>query len=197
MRKKYGEKYEDQKNARMKKNPDAISLGHLDISKRNFELFRKFGIYTIGDFQRMSDAEMLKIPGIGDSTINRMKKQLLRLKIARYKKDEDRIEVLGLSPGRREILEEMGISTLTNLSETEVGDLLDKSEIGVVSTEKILITYLMEQLVRQEAQEMLEIELYRKVKLIMIKIKEKTENRKRKFKDILEDLRRESGIEPK
>ena len=277
LRKEYAEKYENEKKAIINENPNTISLGHLDITKENFELLRKAGIYTIGDFFRMPEAEMLKFPGIGkhsinsekeelprleiegdkewesenkpenveeqedgkdyillsdlgikkkclemfleyeictiedyqrrsdaemkklqgigEGAINEVNKALLRLKIPRHIDGENRIEVLNISIGRARALEGMNICTLMELGNAAVGDLLEKSEIGNVGTRQILGEYLMELLVKQELQEMSEIELLKRVKLIMAEIKENTEARKTKMKEILEKLRQESTKE--
>ena len=188
----YGDKFESLKEARMKDNPNTIGLGHLKIEEYFLERFWKCGINTIADYQRRSDTEMLKLPGIGESAINKVNKELLRLKIPRHIEGEDRIEVLNISKGRAECLDRMGIYTLTQLGNTAVGNLLDKPEIKAVGTEKILVEYLMELLVRQELQGMSEIELLKRVKFIMKDIKAKTGDKKTKFRDILEKLRQES-----
>ena len=192
LREYYEEQYETIKKQMIGENPDAISLGHFNIPGILFLNFREGEIYTIRDYQRRSDAEMLKLPGIGESAINKVNKELLILKIPRHIEEEDRIEVLNISKGRAECLDGMGIYTLTQLGNTAVGNLLDKPEIKAVGTEKILVEYLMELLVRQELQRMSEIELLKRVKFIMKDIKSKTGDKKTKFRDILEKLRQES-----
>lgn len=190
-----GDKEEEDKEAQEegeKDNQDIICLVDLGIKKDILERFWKCGINTIADYQRRSDTEMLKLPGIGESAINKVNKELLRLKIPRHIEGEDRIEVLNISKGRAECLDRMGIYTLTQLGNTAVGNLLDKPEIKAVGTEKILVEYLMELLVRQELQGMSEIELLKRVKFIMKDIKAKTGDKKTKFRDILEKLRQES-----
>lgn len=90
LRKYYGEEFDFKKDERIKDSPNTIGLGHLNIKGRTIKAFREAGIYTVGDFQRKNDGELLELKPIKESYINEVKLELERLEISRlYKKGRD------------------------------------------------------------------------------------------------------------
>ena len=85
LRQYYGEEFDSKKDKRMEDNPNTIGLGHLGIGKNLVVRFREAGIYTIGDFQRKIDSELLECkPIINEDNIRLVKRKLEELKISRF-----------------------------------------------------------------------------------------------------------------
>lgn len=89
----YGEEFDSKKDKRINDNPNTIGLGHLGIGKNAVGKFRKAGIYTIGDFQRKIDTELLESnPIINEYTISLVKQKLEEFKIQRFENERTELE---------------------------------------------------------------------------------------------------------
>lgn len=88
----YGVEFDSKKGKRIKDNQNTIGLGHLDIKRRVIEKFREAGIYTIGDFQRKVDSELLEIEPIRDEYIRLVKRKLETLEIPRFERERTELE---------------------------------------------------------------------------------------------------------
>lgn len=88
LRQYYGEEFDSKKDKRIEDNPNTIGLGHLGIGENAVVRFREAGIYTIGDFQRKIDSELLESePIINEYTISIVKQKLEALGIQRFENE--------------------------------------------------------------------------------------------------------------
>lgn len=88
LRQYYGEEFDSKKDKRIEDNPNTIGLGHLGIGGNAVVRFREAGIYTIGDFRRKIDSELLESePIINEYTISIVKQKLEALGIQRFENE--------------------------------------------------------------------------------------------------------------
>lgn len=188
---KYGEKYEEGKSFIMDGNSDAISLGHLEITKGQFISFRKNGIYTIGDFQRKTDRELKDLPGIGKGLIEIVKKELERHEKGRYKEGEDRIGVLPFSKSDPyDGLSEINVTTLEKLGNMTFSE-LEATMRRRVSIENIIQEYLKYTLLncgKSDGKEVSELQVLTRISKVLLEIRSNQQLRIKKLKTIAEEI---------
>ena len=191
----YGEKYYSIRQERIKDNPNTLGLGHLNFQEDILRTFRRGGVYTIGDVQKMSDSELLKINGVAEVRVINLKKEFKRVKIPRYDPGFNRIQKLNLPPSIQELVGKIGVDTISKLGNASIQELLEIPQIGPESIRTIILKYLIERFEEEGMVEITELSLIDMVEIVMEKIREETEYEKRRLKEILEELKMQRGID--
>lgn len=187
LREYYGEQYEIIKKQMIGENPDAISLGHFNVSITLYRNFIEGEIYTIGDYQRRSDAELVSIARMDIFDIKSVNEQLARHGFDRYEKGKEKIEILDLPLEMQKAHESKGIERVDQLLEMTFEEIRIMHGEDNESIIRIFEAYI-EKITfgnRQTNQGMILI-ILAKIRNIMENIKKDKELEKKKIKEIIE-----------
>ena len=170
-------------------NPEAISLGHLNVSGTLYRNFIEGEIYTIGDYQRRSDAELVSIARMDIFDIKSVNKQLATHGFDRYKKGEERIEILDLPLEMQKAHESEGIERVDQLLEMTFEELRSMYQDDDEAIIRIFEAYIEKIIFRnRKANQGRILIILEKIKIEMEKIKNDKELEKKKMKEIIEML---------
>ena len=189
LREYYGDQYEIIKKQMIGENPDAISLGHLNVSGTLYGNFREGGIYTIGDYQRRLDAELVSIARMDIFDIKSVNGQLVTHGFDRYKEGEERIEILDLPLEMQRAHESEGIERVDQLLEMTFEELRSMYQDDDEAIIRIFEAYIEKIIFRnRKANQGRILIILAKIKIEMEKIKNDKELEKKKMKEIIEML---------
>lgn len=149
--------------------------------------FREVEIYTIGDYQRRSDAELVSITRMDVFDINSVKEQLLIRGFGRYEKGKEQIEILDVPPEMHKAHERTGIERVDQLLEMTFEEMRimyrddDEAIIRIFEAYIEKITFRN----RQVNQGTMLI-ILRRIRTVMENIKQDKELEKKELKEIIE-----------
>ena len=189
LRNHYGEQYETIKKQIIGENPEAISLGHFNVSGTLYRNFIEGEIYTIGDYQRRSDAELVSIARMDIFDIKSVNGQLVTHGFDRYKEGEERIEILDLPLEMQRAHESKGIERVDQLLEITFEELRSMYQDDDEAIIRIFEAYIEKITFRnRKANQGRILIILAKIKIEMEKIKNDKELEKKKMKEIIEML---------
>ena len=189
LREYYGEQYETIKKQMIGENPDAISLGHFNIPGILFLNFREGEIYTIGDYQRRSDAELVSIARMDIFDIKSVKGQLVTHGFDRYKKGEERIEILDLPLEMQKAHESEGIERVDQLLEMTFEKMRSMYQDDDEAIIRIFEAYIEKIAFRnRQTNQGIMLIILRRIRTVTENIKQDKELEKKKLKEIIEML---------
>lgn len=189
LRNHYGEQYETIKKQIIGENPEAISLGHLNVSGTLYRNFIEGEIYTIGDYQRRSDAELVSIARMDIFDIKSVNKQLATHGFDRYKKGEERIEILDLPLEMQKAHESEGIERVDQLLEMTFEKMRSMYQDDDEAIIRIFEAYIENITFRnRQVNQGIMLIILRRIRTVMENIKQDQELEKKKIKEIIEML---------
>lgn len=189
LREYYGDQYEIIKKQMIGENPDAISLGHLNVSGTLYRNFIEGEIYTIGDYQRRSDAELVSIARMDIFDIKSVNKQLATHGFDRYKKGEERIEILDLPLEMQKAHESEGIERVDQLLEMTFEKMRSMYQDDDEAIIRIFEAYIENITFRnRQVNQGIMLIILRRIRTVMENIKQDQELEKKKIKEIIEML---------